>query len=164
MPAKQRAVFSRAVKKTENLFNKGAIWRDGGWEVAKTLSNLSKKDSYTSHPRLDSYVEIDDMTDDVDFQYDVERFRRLLPESLQEIREEHIKLIGEVGSLYDRVGEAILRIKNISEESETNEGWMEHPDGRRESALPPVVHLTNRIEKLIDLAEELNSGEAVRSE
>jgi GTP:adenosylcobinamide-phosphate guanylyltransferase len=157
VPAKKRAIFSRAVRKTEKLFTKGAIWRDGGWEVAKTLSNLPTLDFYRTHPRLAIYFEIDDMTDDLDFAYDRERLRKLLPDSLEEIRERHIKLIGEVGSLYDRVGEAILGLKNIPKESEAEEGWVEHPDGRRESVLPPIVHLTNRINKLISLAERLNS-------
>jgi choline kinase len=59
------------------FFRQGLIPRDAIWEVAKLLGGVPINFLRT-HPRLDSYFEINDHTDDVDFPEDVDKIRKSL--------------------------------------------------------------------------------------
>jgi choline kinase len=76
--------FLEAAYKTQELYESKKIWRDGTWEIAKTLKNHTIENEFRDHPNFDFYYEIDDSTDDIDFIEEYHNLKTLLPNSLNE--------------------------------------------------------------------------------
>ena len=64
-------------KMVYSFFRQGLIPRDAVWEVAKLHGGVPIN-LLRTHPRLDSYFEINDHTDDVDYPADVDKIRKSL--------------------------------------------------------------------------------------
>jgi molybdopterin-guanine dinucleotide biosynthesis protein A len=76
--------FLEAAYKTQELYDSKRIWRDGTWEIAKTLKNHSLENEYREHPKFDFYFEINDLTDDIDFIEEYNNLRTLIPDTFEE--------------------------------------------------------------------------------
>jgi molybdopterin-guanine dinucleotide biosynthesis protein A len=142
VPANQRDHFLKSAQKVKSLYLENAIWRDGTWELAKFLSNKSIKDRYLSHPKLAIYHEIKGMSDDIDFQEDAARFRAIVPDTPDEIKERYIQLVGEVADLY-------MKLSPFSDgKNRPNHASVINGNGELENFQQPVWHLRRRIEKI----------------
>jgi hypothetical protein len=76
--------FLEAAYKTQELYDSKKIWRDGTWEIAKTLKNQTLLNEYREHPKFDFYFEINDLSDDIDFIEEYDNLRTLLPNTFDE--------------------------------------------------------------------------------
>lgn len=83
LPEAQRARFTESLEWVICEYEEGRIWRDGVWEVAKHLEGVPAERIH-KHLRLDMFVEIDDLTDDVDCPEDLDRLRAVVPSTMDE--------------------------------------------------------------------------------
>jgi len=73
-----------AARMAHALFRQGLVSRDAIWEVAKLYGGVPINLLQT-HPKLDSYFEINDHTDDVDYPEDVGRIRESLTSDFEDV-------------------------------------------------------------------------------
>jgi hypothetical protein len=95
--------FLEAAYKTQELYDSKKIWRDGTWEIAKTLKNLTTLNEYREHPKFDFYFEINDLTDDIDFIEEYDNLSTLLPNTFDEsiiLLEKIYELLNNIAQKY----------------------------------------------------------------
>ena len=80
-PGMKESVIESA-KIISRAFSEGNLHRDNIWEVAKLASGIPFE-SLKEHPMLPCYVEINDFTEDIDFETDVELIKKSLPIDLE---------------------------------------------------------------------------------
>lgn len=109
VPASRIGSFRDSVDLVHSSFLSGELWRDGGWEIAKALSGVPVARMHR-HIRLPSYVEIDDLSDDIDYLQDYQRMVDLVPQDLDEAIERLSRLSRFTAQLlisYTRVHEPL---------------------------------------------------------
>lgn len=87
LPVTQRSRFKDALEWVIVEHAEERIWRDGLWEVAKRLEGVPSE-RFGEHIPLTMFVEIDDLTDDIDFPEDLDRLRAVVPSTMDEAIDE----------------------------------------------------------------------------
>lgn len=87
VPEEQRSRFTDALEWVIVEYAEGRIWRDGLWEVAKRLERVPAE-RFGEHLPLSMFVDIDDLTDDIDFPEDLDRLRAVVPSTMDEAIDE----------------------------------------------------------------------------
>jgi CTP:molybdopterin cytidylyltransferase MocA len=93
LPGAQRSRFTDALEWVVVEYAEGRIWRDGLWEVAKRLEGVPPE-RFGEHLPLSMFVEIDDLTDDIDFPEDLDRLRAVVPSTMDEAIDELSSVMG----------------------------------------------------------------------
>jgi molybdopterin-guanine dinucleotide biosynthesis protein A len=96
-----KGYFLEAAHKTQELFDSKKIWRDGTWEIAKTLKNHTTEHEYREHPNFDFYFEINDLTDDIDFIEDYSHLRTLIPNTF----DESLRLLENIYKFFNNISQ-----------------------------------------------------------
>ena len=107
VPADEIPRFREVVLTIKSAFDEGRVHRDYSWEMAKMYAGVPF-DKMQRHDWNDFYYDIDDLTDDIDFQDDFARLQSLVPQDLDDA-------IERISRLLSFTSQVLLRFTNVSD-------------------------------------------------